>query len=111
MILDDLDLLFDPDEFAVRVATPIGEVLGIPYDGERLRLDRGRQAIEGLPVGLDAPRLLVQAIDAANLNKGDALSFSGQAWELADKPSAGTGLVWLDLSPVSPAPSTNSGWR
>ncbi|MCG7868198.1 MAG: hypothetical protein JAY74_17765 [Candidatus Thiodiazotropha taylori] len=113
MIIDDADLasLLDPDEFAVSVTAPFGELFAINRSGERQTVDRTDRAGEGMAVGRDGPELLVRSCDAALLNKGDSLIVEGVEWALVDAGPMDNGFTWLFLGPPSPPPSMNSAWR
>ncbi|MEW8194582.1 MAG: hypothetical protein AB2793_12800 [Candidatus Thiodiazotropha sp.] len=113
MVIDDADLadLLDPDEFAVSVIAPFGELFAIKRGGERVTIDREHRAGEGMTVGRDGPELLVRSCDAALLNKGDPLTVEGGDWLLVDTDPMDNGLTWLFLAPPSPPPSTNSSWQ
>ncbi|MCU7933726.1 MAG: hypothetical protein KZQ99_02460 [Candidatus Thiodiazotropha sp. (ex Dulcina madagascariensis)] len=113
MIIDDADLaeLLDPDEFAIPVMAPFGELFAIRRTGARVTLDRERRAAEGLTVGRDGPELLARSCDASLLNKGDPLIVEGVTWALVDTDPMDNGFTWLFLAPPSPPPSTNSPWQ
>jgi hypothetical protein len=113
MIIDDEDLanLLDPDEFAVSLTAPFGELFAIKQRGERVTIDRTDRAGNGLAVGRDGPELLARSCDAALLNKGDPLTVEGVAWALVDTSPMDNGFTWLFLGPPSPPPSANSPWR
>ncbi|MEW8508916.1 MAG: hypothetical protein AB2598_19675 [Candidatus Thiodiazotropha sp.] len=113
MIIDDEDLagLLDPDEFAVSVTAPFGELFAINRSGDRQTLDRTDRAGKGMPVGVDGLELLARSCDAVLLNKGDPLTVDGIDWALVDTSPMDNGFTWLFLGPPSPPPSTNSAWR
>lgn len=113
MVIDDADLadLLDPDEFAVSVTAPFGELFAIKRGGERVTIDREHRAGEGMTVGRDGPELLVRSCDAVLLNPDDPLIIGGVTWTLVDTDPMDNGFTWLFLAPPSPPPSTNSPWQ
>jgi hypothetical protein len=113
MIIDDDDLadLLDPDEFAVSVIAPFGELFAVKRSGERVTIDREQRSGDGMTVGRVGPELLARSCDAALLDKGDPLTVEGVAWELVDTSPMDNGFTWLFLGPPSPPPSANSPWR